>query len=183
MKELFVLSLGGMRYGVWKDSVLSVEDIQTLHRLPLSPACIAGMTILDGRTATLADLSVCLGLPKITREKTGHFLLMSREEKVAGFVVEGEIGHLAIAPDAVRPIPDYLKTVVIDTCAVHGSEPIPVINISLLYSRVQKAESEPPVAEFRVAATEPRDITSIKKVRIFESGEELFAAPAAGIEE
>ncbi len=182
MKELFVLSLNGMRYGVWKDSVLSVEDIQTLHRLPLSPACIAGMTILDGRTATLADLSVCLGLPKITRDKTSHLLLMSREEKIAGFVVDGEIGHLAIAPDAVRPIPDYLKTAVIDTCAVHESEPIPVINISLLFSRIQKAETEPPIAEFRVPATERRQITSVKSVRLFESGKELFAAPAAGIE-
>ncbi len=183
MKELFVLSLNGMRYGVWKDSLLSVEDIQTLHRLPLSPACIAGMTILDGRTATLADLSVCLGLPKIAREKSGHILLMSREAKVAGFVVEGEIGHLTLAPEAVRPIPDYLRTAVIDTCAVHETEPIPVINISLLFSRIQKAETEPPIAEFRVPAAEHRQIASVKSVRLFESGKELFAAPAAGIEE
>ncbi len=183
MKRLLVLSFNGMRYGVWRDSILSLEDVQTIHRLPLSPAFIAGMTILDGRTATLADLSACLGLPKMTRKKSGRVLLMSRQEKVAGFVVAGEIDHLTIEPHAVLPMPDYLKTAVIDTCAVHDSEPIPVINISLLYSRVQKEESEPPVAEFRVPAAEPRAITSIKKVRIFESGRERFAAPAAGIEE
>jgi len=183
MNELLVLTFNGMRYGVWKDSVLSVEDVQTIHRLPLSPACIAGMVILDGRTATLADLSVCIGLPAMKREKTGRILLMSREEKVAGFVVEGEIGHLAIAPDAVRPMPNYLKTALINTCAVHGSGPIPVINMSLLYSRIQKAETEPPIAEFRVPATERRDIALVKSVRLFECGTELFAAPAAGIEE
>jgi len=183
MNELLVLTFNGMRYGVWKDSILSVEDVQTLHRLPLSPACIAGMAILDDRTVTLADLSVCIGLPKMTWEKSGHILLMSREEKVAGFVVEGEIGHLAIGPDAVRPMPDYLKTALIDTCAVHEAEPIPVINISLLYSRIQKAETEPPIAEFHVSATERRDIASVKSVRLFGCGKEHFASPAAGIED
>jgi chemotaxis signal transduction protein/LysM repeat protein len=183
MNELLVLTFNGMRYGVWKDSILSVEDVKTLHRLPLSPACIAGMTILEGRTATLADLSVCIGLPAIKREKSGRILLMSKEEKVAGFVVEGEIGHLTIGPDNIFPIPDYLKTALINTCAVHSSGPIPVINLSLLYSRIQKAETEPPIAEFPVPATERRDIASVKSVRLFECGKEHFASPAAGIEE
>lgn len=183
MKELIVLTLGGLRYGVWKDALLSIEDMQTIHRLPLSPACIAGMTIIDGRTATLADLSACLGLPAMAREKRGHLLLLPEQEKVAGFAVEGEIEHLAVDPGVLLPMPDYLRTAVIDTCAVHDSEPIPVINLSLLSGSILKADSEPPVAEFRVPATEPRDVTSIKKVRIFESGRELFAAPAAGIEE
>src|SRR3990172_7446111 len=110
MRELLVLNLGGMNYGVWKDDVLSIKDVQTIHRLPLSPTCIAGMSILDGRTATLADLSVCIGLAPMSRQKKGHILIMSEQETITGFVVAGDIAFVTVPDDAVYPIPRYLKT-------------------------------------------------------------------------
>jgi chemotaxis signal transduction protein/LysM repeat protein len=183
MRELLLLNLGGMNYGVWKDDVLSIKDIQTIHRLPLSPTCIAGMSILDGRTATLADLSVCIGLAPMPRQKKGHILIMSEQEKITGFVVAGDVASVTVPGDAVYPMPGYLKTPVLDTCVVHASQPIPVINISLLYTRVQKADREPPMAEFLVSAPRRLDASSINVIRVFESGGEPFAAAAAGIEE
>ncbi len=183
MRELLLLNLGGMNYGVWKDDVLSVKDVQTIHRLPLSPTCIAGMSILDGRTATLADLSVCIGLAPMSRQKKGHILIMSEQEKITGFVAAGDIALVTVPDDAVYPMPGYLKTPVLDTCVVHSSHPIPVINISLLYTRVQKADREPPMAEFLVSAPQRPDVSSINAIRVFESGGEPFAASAAGIEE
>ncbi len=183
MRELLLLNLGGMNYGVWKDDVLSIKDVQTIHRLPLSPTCIAGMSILDGRTATLADLSVCIGLAPMSRQKKGHILIMSEQEKITGFVVAGDVASVTVPDDAVYPMPGYLKTPVLDTCVVHASQPIPVINISLLYTRVQKADREPPMAEFLVSAPRRLDVSSINAIRVFESGGEPFAAAAAGIEE
>ncbi|MEK6698026.1 MAG: chemotaxis protein CheW [Nitrospirota bacterium] len=182
MRELLLLNLGGMNYGVWKDDVLSVKDVQTIHRLPLSPTCIAGMSILDGRTATLADLSVCIGLAPMSRQMKGHILIMSEQETITGFVVAGDIAPVTVPDDAVYPMPGYLKTPVLDTCVVHASHLIPVINISLLYTRVQKADREPPMAEFLVSAPRRLDVSSINAIRVFESGGEPFAAAAAGIE-
>lgn len=105
MRELFLLNIGGMKYGVWKDEILSIKDLQTIQWLPPICRSIAGMSILEGRTLTPIDLAVCIGLSPVTGEGKSHILVLSEREKVAGFVVEGEIGHLTIPPNAVFPCP------------------------------------------------------------------------------
>ncbi|HAK60916.1 MAG TPA: hypothetical protein DCO77_11120, partial [Nitrospiraceae bacterium] len=181
MRELLLLNLGGIRYGVWKDEILAVRGIETLHRLPLSPTCIAGMSILDDRTITLADLSVCIGLSPITRRGKNRILVLSEEEKVPGFIIDGEIKEVSISSSDVFDIPDYLKTPLIKTCALHASEPVPIIDIALLYDRVLTADREPPMADFHVTGQRPLSLSSIRSVRVFVSGGESFAAPAGDI--
>ncbi len=183
MRELLLVDFENLKYGVWKDEVLSVKEGLSLHRIPLSPTCIAGMSILDGRAVTLADLSVCLGLPPLTREGPGRVLVLSEQEKLTGFVVEGEITPVAVPPDAVLPMPDYLKTPAIDACVLHQSALVPVINITALYNHVQRADPEPPVPDFIVNAPKRQDILSAESIRVFESGGGLFAASAEGTEE
>ncbi len=179
MKELLVLSADGMKYGVWKADILSIKDAQAVHKIPLSSARIAGMSIIDGRAVTLADFSACIGLAPVSKENIGHILLMSEDKKIAGFVVEGEIEHLMIPSNDVFPMPDYLKTPVIDTCVMHANEPVPVINIPLLYSGVQNAERKPFGAEFSIPGRKHED--ALKGVSVFKSGGEFFAVPSEQI--
>ncbi len=183
MRDLLILNLGGISFGVWRDEIISIRDVQTIHRLPLTPMCIAGMSILDGRTVTLADLAVCIGLSPISRDCAQHILLLSETEKMTGFVVDGGIGSAEISDDAILSMPGYLKSAVIETCAEYQSEPIPIINISSLYGRLQTAEREPPSAEFRIPEVLPLNASSLTRVRVFESGGELFASADRGIEE
>jgi LysM repeat protein len=91
MRELLLTSFGGRQYGIWKDAILSVRDLHALHRIPLSPACIAGIMTDAGQTVTLGDLSVCIGYESSAAIDQGHILLMAEGEKVTGFVVSGEL--------------------------------------------------------------------------------------------
>ncbi len=166
-----------------EDEIVAVRDVPGIHRIPLSPACIAGMSILDDRTVTLADLAVCLGLPPLGRDVPARLLMMSDQEKVAGFVVEDRISRVESAPESVLPMPEYLKTAVVDSCVLHAAALIPVINISALFGRIQKADREPAVAEFVVPSASPADTGSVKSLRVFSTGEQVFAAPAAGLED
>ena len=183
MRHLLILSIAGTRYGLWEDEIVAVRDVPGIHRIPLSPACIAGMSILDDRTVTLADLAVCLGLPPLGRDMPARLLLMSDQEKVAGFVVEDRISRIEASPENVLPMPEYLKTAVVGSCVLHASELMPVININALFGRIQKADREPAMAEFVVPSAAPTDIESVKSVRVFSAGQQVFAAPAAGLEE
>lgn len=183
MRDLFLISFRGVQYGIWKDEILSVRGLDALHRIPLSPACIAGILIDNGQTVTLADLPAAIGYEPSPRIGQGCILLMAEGEKVTGFVVSGEIHTQSIPPESLPPLPDYLKTPVFDSCAIHDGITIPLINIAELYSRVLKADEEPAVDSLRIGAAQPQDVSGIAKIRFFAAGGELYAVSAAGMDD
>jgi chemotaxis signal transduction protein len=183
MRTLLILRLDGMRYGIWDEDVRFIEEAKTIHRLPLSPDCIAGMSIIDDRSVTLAELAVCIGNPAATHPVAGHTLLVSGEDRGIGFVVRGEIDRVPVPTGALFPMPEYLKTSEIAMCAVLDSEPIPIINLSQLSHRIHTAQYGPLVAD-GVVASDPRlDLSSCGKVKVFKSGGELFCLPSDALEE
>ncbi|MHC4455593.1 MAG: chemotaxis protein CheW [Planctomycetota bacterium] len=183
MRELTLFSLGKTKYGIWQDEVPVVKDIGAIHWLPPVPRHIAGLTILDGHSLTLFDLPACIGLSPISKEKASYpVLLVEHGKNIAGFMVDFIIGHFSMASEAVYPMPDYLRTPIIDTCAMYDSELIPIINTAKLFKRALQADFEPSVSEFRICGIKPEKISSIKTVRVFESGGESFAVCGACIE-
>lgn len=182
MRELFLTSFSGWQYGIWKDRIKSVRDIHDLHRIPLSPAMIAGILIDNGQTVTLADLSACIGYGHTKGIAQGSILLMEEGEKVTGFAVSGGMDVRAVSPESLFQLPDFLKTPVFDTCAVHDGIPVPIINVAELYSRVMKTGGEASANSPRTSARPP-DISGMARIRLFSAAGELFAAPAGGIDD
>lgn len=182
MRDLLLVHLDNERYGVWKDEILSIRDVQALHRIPLSPACIAGMSIIDGRTVTLADLPVCIGHAAAAQNGKGRILMLASPGKITGFMITGDIDTISVPPHAVVPIPEYLKTEVIDSCAIFESAPIPIVNLVRLCAHLVKADQEPmaPALSF---AGKSEETTGETRIRVFELGGELFAAPARSMED
>lgn len=183
MKDLFLVSIGGIRYGVWKDEIQSVRNISALHRIPLSPAKIAGILIDDGKTVTLADLSECIGFANSTKNKEGSILLMEEGETVIGFAVSGEIDTLSIPQGFLLPLPDYLKTPVFESCAVHNGIPIPIIKVAELYSIAMKGIDESSANPPSIAMPHPMDAAAVTQVRFFTAGGERYAMSGTGIDD
>jgi chemotaxis signal transduction protein/nucleoid-associated protein YgaU len=183
MRELLVIHAGCGHYGIWKDNVLSVKDVQTLHRLPLFPACIAGISIIDDRTVTLADLAVCIGFAPGDGSEKGRILILSGQEKTTAFLVAGDIDSLSISPEAIVPLPEYVRTDVIHSCSIHDGLPVPIIDVSLLYSRILKFDQDPPGPSCTVPRTESPDSAAPSILRIFSLGDELYALSSSGVEE
>jgi chemotaxis signal transduction protein/nucleoid-associated protein YgaU len=182
MRELLLITVDGRQYGIWKDEVLSVRDLPSLHRIPLSPACIAGMSIIDDKTVLLADLPVCIGHAPVEGNGSGRVLLMSVREKVAGFIVSGEIGSLSVPSNMVFAVPAYLATPVVDTCAVHDGTPVPIVNMVALSGRMLES-GDPPAAGLEISGTRFQDASALARVRMITLGNELYAVSAADIEE
>lgn len=183
MRDLLLVHLENERYGVWKDEILSIREVQALHRIPLSPACIAGMSIIDDRTVTLADLPVCIGYASAAQNGEGRILMLASPEKITGFMVTGDIDTISVPPDSVFPVPEYLKTEVIDFCAVRDSAPIPIINVAKLCAHLIKADQEPIAPALTVPMQAADAVTGQAEVRIFELSGEMFAAPSKGMQD
>jgi len=133
MKELLLLRLHGIRYGVWKDEIQKVQSITSLYRSPLFPDYIAGMSRISGSPTTLADLSACLGLPPMEGESQLQALILSGSDKISGFGVTGKTWSIMVSKDQILTLPVYLETAVINTCVIHDSVPVPLINIHVIY--------------------------------------------------
>ncbi len=183
MKKLLLVSLDNRRYGIWKDEVPLIKNVPSLSRLPFAPPHIAGLSIIEDRTMTLADLSVCVGHAPIERKGTKLALLKSETARLAGFVVSGEPVTIQVSPEAVFPLPEYLKSAAIDTCAIHESVPIPVINIAALFARTSVTEMEVSKAALAIPEQPPLDAKKTKRFRLFTAGGNTFAAAAQLMEE
>lgn len=177
MRELFLVSFGGIRYGIWKDEIQSVRGLDALHRIPLSPACIAGVMMDEGRTVTLADLAACLGHGSSAGEATGQGSILLTAQ--GGFVASGEIGSRAISPGSIYPLPDFLHTPLFDNCAVVDGIPVPVIAVAQLYACAMQAGGQPPAVAPRMKPAAAQDAAG--GIRLFSAAGERYAAPAAGI--
>lgn len=180
MRDILLLETNGRQYGIWKDEILSVRETGALHRLPLSPACIAGVTLIDGSTVTLADLPVCIGLAPAGENGKRRVLLLSSGDKATGFMVSGDMESLSVPSEEVIPMPEYLKTDLIASCIVRGDVLVPIINLSVLYQQLLKTNQEPYRASF-IPAREPEKTAA--DVRLFRIGNEVFGALSRGGEE
>ncbi|HWR72342.1 MAG TPA: chemotaxis protein CheW, partial [Nitrospirota bacterium] len=181
MRTLYLLNIDGNRYGIWKDEIASITDVQTVHRIPLSPDCIAGVSVIEGRSTALADLGACIGLRDHHVSGGVKAFFVAGKKSDSGFVISGEVKEMEVPPDAVHPLPGYLKTPGNDTCVLHGHRPIPVINLTALYDRIHERSTAPSAPALSVPAARPPVPAEIKKIHLFRAGGELFAFPAAQV--
>src|SRR5574341_587919 len=100
MRTRYLTNLGGMRFGIWKDEVRSVRDAQPVHRLPRSPACVACISVLDGRSTALADLAVCVGLRPPDQGGKGLVLFVAGKDADSAFIVPGPLAEAEVPSDA-----------------------------------------------------------------------------------
>ena len=180
MRDILLIQSSGRCYGVWKDEVESVQDVRNLHRLPLSPACIAGVTIIDARTVTLADLLVCIGRPGASDSGNRRILILAAAEKNIGFLIAGDTETLSIPLDQVLPMPAYLSTQLISSCFVRGDVLVPIISLSQLHRQLLKVDED----VFRASCTiPPHEQEAVSQVMAYRSGNELFAVLTSGRDE
>jgi chemotaxis signal transduction protein/LysM repeat protein len=182
MRELVLFLLEDTRYGIWRDQILSVQNVQSLHRLPFARSSLTVLSVFGEQTQTLADLPLCLGHPATMDAKGASAWILSERESIRGFLVSGESLPVQ-APEALIPAPDFLRALPFEGFFNHDSLPVPVINLAALYERVRRAERErqaPPLALNIRPVDQSR---AAARFRVFDSSGSLFAAAGAGIAE
>jgi chemotaxis signal transduction protein len=183
MRELLLLSLDGLQYGVWTEEIVS-HDVQVIHWLTTTARINYAISSINRQTLTLVDLAACLGLAPVHRERESRVLVIDQQEKGAGFIVEDSIGYLQVPSSAIFPVPPYLKTSVTDSCVVSGNELIPVINLFELHRSIQEPDFAPVKPECTlVAGLQDKAVaSSLESIRLFACNGKPFAASSCNIQ-
>ncbi|MEN8135512.1 MAG: chemotaxis protein CheW [Thermodesulfobacteriota bacterium] len=177
MRPIYLLTLNDLHYAVWKDEVESVRKIETIHRLPFSPACIAGLAFIDKQSTALADLAALIGLPPFAQDSHAQLIFVNSQKKGAAFVVSGDIAEISIPDESVQPMPNYVATPEISTCVLYQGKPVPLIDLNALYQHIHSKNLNPSVPTLSVP-DQGQPPTPITRTKLFTAGEEVFALPA-----
>jgi purine-binding chemotaxis protein CheW len=95
-RDLLILRLGEVRFGLWVDEVLEIVKTPPISRLPLASAEVPGVTSVRGDVIPVLDLGLrLLGVPAV---RPGRLVLVRHEE--SGSLV----GLLVDAVDALTPV-------------------------------------------------------------------------------
>ena len=177
MRELLLFTIGGLRYGAWKDRVLSVEEVGSVHRLPFLRSSLTVLAVIGDHTRTLADLQHCLG-HEPTREKGAmHAFLMSEQGSIRGFLLSGEISTREPAPGAVVPLPGYLEVPFMEGCLADAL-PVTIIDLSKLFDQIVETGQAPSVSASALKDLRLGEADEQGAYRVTAVGRNLLAFPA-----
>jgi chemotaxis signal transduction protein/LysM repeat protein len=151
MKKVLVITIDGNRYGIWKDDVLSVREVNTIYGLPQSPEWFAGIARIDDRTAHLVDIAVLIGHRPFDRNRSGCVLIMNDGTSIEGFIADSEDSRIDVPDGSTFPMPDYLACYGIDMFVLDGSELLPIIKIKDVYEQLRSENTPLPACTLNIS--------------------------------
>jgi purine-binding chemotaxis protein CheW len=131
--------LAGEEYGV---DILKVQEIRgwvPVTQIPNTLAYVQGVLNLRGTIVPVIDLRLRFGLPKLDYSATTVVIVLSvagaTGRRVLGAVVDGVSDVLNVAPDQIRPAPDFgsvVRTEFINGMASIGERMVILLDIDKL---------------------------------------------------
>lgn len=110
-KQLVVFELENENYGVDIKSVESIIKMQTITKMPQSPAFVEGVTNLRGKVLPVIDLRSRFDLPRHDISKENRIIVVSMNGIDVGMVVDSVSEVLTIQEADIDPIPNMVSTV------------------------------------------------------------------------
>jgi purine-binding chemotaxis protein CheW len=105
--EPFILfELAGATYGVRSREVEQLEMVGAITPVPNAPPFVDGVVSVRGQVIPVVNLRARFGFPRAALDLRSRLLVVRREGRTVGFVVDSAREFTRIAPDAVQPPPE-----------------------------------------------------------------------------
>jgi purine-binding chemotaxis protein CheW len=110
-QQILTFSLGAETYGVEILRVQEIRGFSTVTRIPQSPPHVLGVLNLRGTVVPVVDLRMRFSLAEVAYTALTVIIVLSVEggsgRRNFGLVVDGVSDVMDLAPDAVRPTPEF----------------------------------------------------------------------------
>jgi purine-binding chemotaxis protein CheW len=107
VNQYLTFSLGQEEYGIEILKVQEIKGYSAITYIPNAPAHIKGVMNLRGTVIPVVDLRAKFSMPAVEYTKFTVIIVLTVGEKILGLVVDAVSDVLNIAPDEVRPAPDF----------------------------------------------------------------------------
>src|SRR5438067_6687171 len=102
-RQLVVFQLGAELYGVEISRVHEIIRLQSVTRVPRSPAFVEGVINLRGKVIPVVDLRRRFGLPTADHTRASRIVVVEIGDQVVGIVVDGVSEVLRVSSVIVEP--------------------------------------------------------------------------------
>ena len=136
-RELLTFTLGAESYALDILKVQEIRGYETPTRIANTPDFIKGVTNLRGHIVPIVDLRVKLGVGEARYDSNTVVIILNILKRVVGIVVDSVSDVITLAPEAIKPAPEFgstLKTEYIIGLASVGEELIILVDIERLMS-------------------------------------------------
>ena len=106
-REFFIFRLGAEEYGI---EILKVQEIRGWEvptAIAGTPEFIKGVINLRGTIVPIVDLRLKFGLEKANYDEFTVVIILSVARRVVGIVVDAVSDVVTLAPEQIRPAPEF----------------------------------------------------------------------------
>jgi purine-binding chemotaxis protein CheW len=121
IKEFLAFKLGTEEYGI---DILSVQEIRSYEaptRMANAPAFIKGVINLRGVIVPIIDMRIKFNLSQVNYDSFTVVIVLNIGTQVVGMVVDSVSDVISLAPEQLRPVPEFSSTVDSDHLLAIGS--------------------------------------------------------------
>ncbi|MDH4573322.1 chemotaxis protein CheW [Salinicola acroporae] len=119
--EYLVFSLGDEEYAVDILKVQEIRGYENVTRIANVPDFIKGVTNLRGVIVPIIDLRLKFHLDKVEYGGQTVVIVVNVDDRIVGIVVDGVSDVMSLAPDQIKPAPEFGVTLSSDYLSGIGS--------------------------------------------------------------
>jgi len=120
-REYLVFSLGDEEYAVDILKVQEIRGYENVTRIANVPDFIKGVTNLRGVIVPIIDLRLKFNLDKVEYDGQTVVIVVNVDDRIVGVVVDGVSDVMSLAPDQIKPAPEFGVTLSSDYLSGIGS--------------------------------------------------------------
>lgn len=106
-KEFLTFTLGEETYGI---DILKVQEIRgydAVTRIAGAPEFLKGVINLRGVIVPIVDMRIRFGLGRVIYDEFTVVIILNVMGRIVGMVVDGVSDVIALAPEQIRPAPEF----------------------------------------------------------------------------
>ena len=109
-QEFLTFTLGHEEYGIEILKVQEIRSYEQVTKIANSPDFIKGVVNLRGTIVPIVDMRIKFNLGAPSYTEFTVVIILNVADRVVGMVVDSVSDVIALAPDQVRPAPDFSST-------------------------------------------------------------------------
>jgi purine-binding chemotaxis protein CheW len=121
VREFLAFKLGSEEYGI---DILRVQEIRSFEpptRMANAPAYILGVINLRGVIVPIVDMRLKFNLSEANYNDFTVVIVLNIGQQVVGMVVDSVSDVITLAPEQLRPVPDFSSAIASDHLLAIGS--------------------------------------------------------------
>ena len=106
-REFLIFTLGAEEYGI---DILKVQEIRgydAVTRIANTPPFLKGVINLRGAIAPIVDMRIKFNLGEATYDPMTVVIILNIRGRIIGMVVDGVSDVMTLAPEQIRPAPEF----------------------------------------------------------------------------